>query len=127
MKHYGGLGDLAARAIADAEAALAPPAQILAQTFGLIRVDRTVVRADSVAYVYKRIRTPFGERCLAWRITDHPKPPPPARYDPLHPPDPRRNLELKPEVEESVEVSCNDPRMERVVPGSLTTPVPRHG
>ena len=38
---------------------------------------------------------------------------------------PDRNPDLKPEVG-YVDVSCNDKRMETIVPGSLKTPVPRH-
>jgi hypothetical protein len=128
MKHYpGGIGDLAQRAVEEAEAALAPPAEILAKTFGLLRIERTTFHADSIAYVYERHQTPFGERCIAWRITDHPKPSAPDRYDPSKPLPADRNLQLRPQVERRVEVSCNDPRMTRVTPGSIGTPVPRHG
>jgi len=118
-------------AVAAYEAAVAPPAEVLAATFGLIRVTRTSFTADSVAYVFERKKDLFGrEVCRAFRVTDHPKPPPPtpvpnviggfARpYIPDRPPD------LKPVVE-YVDVSCNDHRMERFAPGTLTTPVPRH-
>ncbi len=128
-KHYGAdIGDLAQRAVEAYEASVAPPAEVLAKTFGLIRVKRTLTVADSVAYVFERRQTPFGERCRAYRITDHPQPPPPPRFDPNHPernPIPDRNPDLKPAVE-YIDVSCNDRRMEPVVPGSLRTPVPRH-
>lgn len=127
MKHYTpGATEVVQRAMDAAEAALAPPAEILAQTFGLIRIERTVVVADSIAYVYKRIKTPFGERCLAWRITDHPKPAGPERYDPNRPYFPEGSPNLKPLVEKDAEVSCNDHRMQAVTPGTITTPVPRH-
>jgi hypothetical protein len=129
VKSYGpDAADLARRAVEAYEAAIAPPAEVLAKTFGLIRVSRTAFVADSVAYVFERRQTPFGERCRAFRITDHPKPPAPARFDPNHPeraPIPDRNPDLKPEVQ-FIDVSCNDRRMEPVVPGSLRTPVPRH-
>ncbi|MEA2667053.1 MAG: hypothetical protein QOI11_3997 [Candidatus Eremiobacteraeota bacterium] len=129
MKQYGpDAADLARRAVEAYEAAVAPPAEVLAKTFGLIRVRRTAFVADSVAYVFERRQTPFGERCRAFRVTDHPKPPPPPRFDPNHPernPIPDRNPDLKPEVE-YIDVSCSDRRMEPVVPGSLKTPVPRH-
>lgn len=109
------------------EKALAPPAEVLAATFGLIRVSRTLVRADSIAYVFERKHDLLGrEVCRAFRITDHPQPPPPSRFDPNRPlvfPD--RAPDRKPVIE-FVDVSCSDPRMEKVEPGSLTTPVPRH-
>jgi hypothetical protein len=113
------------------EKALAPPAYVLAATFGLIRVSRTVVHADSVAYVFERKKDLLGrEVCRAFRITDHPLPPRPTPAPSLsggfaRPVIPDRLPDLKPEVE-FVDVSCNDPRMERIAPGSLTTPVPRH-
>ena len=127
MKQYGAdTSGLAERAVAAYEAAVAPPAEVLAKTFGLIRVKRTAFVADSVAYVFERRQTPFGERCRAFRVTDHPKPPPPPRFDPSHPlAFPDRNPDLKPVVE-YIDVSCNDRRMEPVEPGSLATPVPRH-
>jgi hypothetical protein len=127
MKHYGdGIGDLAARAVGEAEAELAPPIEILAKTFGLIRVRRTALVADSIAYVYEVRETPFGKRCVAWRITDHPRPEAPERFDPNRPVA-SRNRPLTAVVEKRVDVSCNDPRIQRVVPGTLQTPVPRHG
>jgi hypothetical protein len=122
------VGDLAKRALDAYEAALAPPAEILARTFGLIRVHRTTTVADSVAYVYERVSTPFGERCRAYRVTEHPLPPPPQKFDftnPYRNPVPRGIPDLKPMIE-TVDVSCRDRRMEAVVPGSLKTPVPRH-
>ena len=118
-------------AVAAYEAALAPPAEVLAATFGLIRVSRTVVHADSIAYVFERKKDLFGrEVCRAFRITDHPKPPPPSPPPSLVGNHTQPNLpgplpDLKPVVE-YVDVSCNDPHMEKVVPGSLKTPVPRH-
>jgi hypothetical protein len=104
---------------------------VLAATFGLIRVARTVVHADSIAYVFERKKDILGrEVCRAFRITDHPQPPPPTPPPSLaggfpRPYLPDRPPDLKPVVE-YVDVSCNDPRMERIAPGSLTTPVPRH-
>jgi hypothetical protein len=114
------------------ERALAPPAEVLAETFGLIRVSRTLAHADSIAYVFERRRDLLGrETCRAFRITDHPQPPPPTPMPAImggfpRPYLPDRNPDLKPIVE-YVDVSCNDRRMERVEPGSLRTPVPRHG
>jgi hypothetical protein len=113
------------------EAALAPPAEVLAKTFGLIRVSRTLVHADSVGYVFERKRDLLGrEVCRAFWVTDHPPPPPPTPQPSLaggfpRPYLPDRNPDLKPIVE-YVDVSCNDHRMENIVPGSLKTPVPRH-
>lgn len=113
------------------EAALRPPAEVLAATFGLIRVSRTLVHADSVAYVFERKRDILGrEVCRAFWITDHPPPPPPTAQPSLsggfaRPYLPDRNPDLKPVVE-YVDISCNDKRMQPIVPGSLKTPVPRH-
>jgi hypothetical protein len=118
-------------AVSAYEAALAPPAEVLAATFGLIRVTRTTYTADSVAYVFERKKDLFGrEVCRAFRVTDHPKPPPPTPVPNLiggfsRPYIPDRPPDLKPVIE-YVDVSCNDHRMERIAPGTLTTPVPRH-
>jgi hypothetical protein len=118
-------------AVEEYERKLAPPAEVLAATFGLIRISRTVMHADSIAYVFERKRDVFGrEVCRAFRITDHPPPPPPTPVPSLigsfpRPYLPDRNPDLKPVVE-FVDVWCKDPRMETVVPGSLRTPVPRH-
>jgi hypothetical protein len=38
---------------------------------------------------------------------------------------PDRNPDLKPQID-YVDVACDDARMEKFVPGSLATPVPRH-
>jgi len=127
MRSYGGTAIDPKSVAEDYEKLVAVPAEILAQTFGLIRITRTIRHADSISYVYERRRDILGrEVCRAFRITDHPEPTPPPRFDPNHPlvfPD--RLPDLKPIVER-VDVDCNDPRMERVVPGSLATPVPRH-
>jgi hypothetical protein len=118
-------------AVAAYEKALAPPAEVLAATFGLIRVERTTFHADSVAYVFERKKDIFGrEVCRAFRVTDHPQPPAPTPVPRLiggfpQPYLPDRPPDLKPVVE-YVDVSCNDKHMERFPPGTLTTPVPRH-
>ncbi|HTD32018.1 MAG TPA: hypothetical protein VK665_00045, partial [Candidatus Elarobacter sp.] len=128
--HYTGGLDPGA-AVDEYEKSVAPPAEVLAATFGIIRVSRTVMHADSVAYVFERKKDIFGrEVCRAFWITDPPQPPPPTPlphiiggfprpYIPDRPPD------LKPVVE-YVDVSCTDKRIQPVVPGSLRTPVPRH-
>jgi hypothetical protein len=114
------------------ERELAPPAEVLAATFGLIRIDRTVIHASSVAYVFERKRDILGrEVCRAFRITDHPLPPPPTPVPGIRPGDINRPYipgpprDIKPVVE-FVDVSCSDARMEKIVPGTLRTPVPRH-
>jgi len=118
-------------ALADYEKSLSPPAEVLAETFGIIRVQRTLVAAGSIAYVFERRRDVLGrEVCRAFRITEHPLPPPPTPPPSLvggvaRPVLPDRNPDIKPVVE-YVDVSCNDRRMQKVDPGSLTTPVPRH-
>jgi hypothetical protein len=118
-------------AVAAYEKALEPPAYVLAATFGLIRVTRTLYHADSVAYVYERRKDMFGrEVCRAFQVTDHPQPPPPTAPPSLvggfaRPYIPDRSPDLKPVIE-YVNFSCDDRRMERFPPGTLTTPVPRH-
>jgi hypothetical protein len=110
------------------EAALAPPLEILAKTFGLIYTTRTLTRADSVAYVYERTRDVLGrEVCRAYRITEHPQRPAPARVDHAAPGAvdfPRPLPDVTPSIE-TVDVSCRAPGMIPVEPGSLTSPVPR--
>jgi hypothetical protein len=110
------------------EAALAPPLEILAKTFGLIYTTRTVTRADSVAYVYERTRDVVGrEVCRAYRITEHPvreATPPPNHLGPGVVEFPRPLPDVTPRVE-TVDVSCRAPGMIPVDPGSLTSPVPR--
>ncbi len=110
------------------EAALAPPLEVLAKTFGLIRVRRTLTQADSIAYVYERTRNLFGQEvCKAYRITEHPQRPP-TTYSTHTGPGavdfPVPLADVKPTVE-TVEVSCNDAKMQAVAPGTLTTPAPR--
>ncbi len=118
-------------ALEDYERALAPPAEVLAETFGIIRVQRTLMVADSIAYVFERKRDLLGrETCRAFRVTEHPLPPPPTPPPSLvggfsRPALPDRNPDVKPVVE-YVDVSCSDRRIEKVEPGSLTTPLPRH-
>ena len=120
-----GAADIA-QAVVDAyEKALAPPAEILARTFGLIWTTRTVLHADSVAYVYERTRDVLGrEVCKAYRITEHPLQPAPARFDPNKPQFPGPLPNATPLLE-TVDVRCNDAGMQHVAAGSLTSPVPR--
>lgn len=126
IKGYGPAAIDPAEAAADWEKLVAVPADVLARTFGLIRRTRTLVHADSVAYVFERTKDLFGrEICRAFRITEHPPPTPPPRFDPKNPlvfPD--RNPNQRP-ITEYVNVSCDDPSMRKVVPGSLATPAPR--
>lgn len=124
------LGTYSTNRVLDAyEAALAPPLEILAKTFGLIHTTRTVAHADSIAYVYERTRDLLGrEVCRAYRITEHPlrdAPVPPSRLGPGAVEFPRSLADVKPVVE-TVEVSCRAPGMIPVEPGSITSPVPRH-
>ncbi len=99
------------------------PAEVLAETFGLIQVTRSVYRADSTTYVFERKRDIFGrEVCRALRLTPHPLPTSPPRFDPNHGivwAD--RNPDLKPDIA-YLDVSCNDPRMHAITPGSLPHP-----
>jgi hypothetical protein len=111
------------------EAALAPPLEVLAKTFGLIYTTRTISRADSVTYVYERTHSPIlgHDICRAFKITEHPLREAEHPVLPVGPgvvafPGPLRDV--KPELER-VEVPCNAKGMIEVVPGSLKTPVPR--
>ncbi len=124
-KRLGGGADIAQGVVDAYEKALAPPAEILARTFGLLWTTRTVLRADSVAYVYERTHDILGrEVCRAYRITEHPLQAAPARFDPNKAQFPGPLPNATPLVE-TVEVRCNDPNIQAVVPGSLTSPVPR--
>jgi hypothetical protein len=126
MKGYGASGIDPDSVAADWEKQIAIPVEVLAKTFGLIRRTRTVVHAASVTYIFERTRDLFGrEVCRAFRVTEHPEATPPPHFDPNHPlvfPDGRRDL--KP-VTEYVNVSCDDPSMRKVVPGSLASPAPQ--
>jgi hypothetical protein len=110
------------------EAALAPPLEVLAKTFGLIYTTRTITHADSVEYVYERVHGLLGKDvCRAYKITEHPLRPVDSAPDVSKPgaitlPGPLRDV--KPDIE-TVEVSCDAPGMIKVQPGSITTPVPR--
>jgi len=118
--------DVAQRVLNAYEKALAPPAEILARTFGLLWTTRTLLHADSIAYVYERTRDILGrEVCKAYRITEHPLQPAPARFDPSKAQFPGPLPNTTPLIE-TVELRCNDPGMQPVVPGSLKSPVPRH-
>ncbi len=123
-KSYGGTTIDPNAAAADWEKRIAVPAEVLASTFGLIRTSQTVVRANSVTYVFERKRDIFGrEVCRAFRVTEHPKPTPPPRFDPSKPVFPDRDPDLEP-ITEYVDVSCNDPAMHHIPPGSLASPGP---
>jgi hypothetical protein len=99
------------------------PAVVLAETFGLIHVTRTVMRADSTTYVFEHTRDIFGrERCRALRFTPHPLPPAPPRFDPNHPAAwPPAQPALTPAIE-YLDVKCDDARIQVIAPGSLKRP-----
>ncbi|HZO93016.1 MAG TPA: hypothetical protein VFB22_04550 [Candidatus Baltobacteraceae bacterium] len=99
------------------------PAEVLAETFGLIRITRSVMHAGSTTYVFEHKKDIFGrEVCRALRFTPHPLRTPPPRWDPNHGITwADRNPDLKPEVD-YLDVSCSDPRIEAVTPGSLDRP-----
>jgi hypothetical protein len=130
MQHVDlGNGYSANRVLDAYEAALAPPLEILAKTFGLIYTTRTIGRADSVEYVYERTHSVLlgHDICRAYRIVEHPLRPVDKAPDVSKPgavsfPGPLRDV--KPEME-TVDVSCDDKSMIKVEPGSLKTPVPR--
>jgi hypothetical protein len=125
MKGYGPAGIDPNEAAADWERLIAVPESVLAKTFGLIRRTRTVMRAASVTYVFERTFDLFGRQvCRAFRITEHPQPTPPPRFDPNALVFPGRNPDLKPTAD-YVLVPCDDPSMRKVVPGSLASPSPQ--
>ena len=121
------LGNDVSQRVLDAyEKALAPPAEILARTFGLLWTTRTLVHADSIAYIYERTRDILGrEVCKAYRVTEHPLQASPRTFDPSKAQFPGPLPNATPLVE-TVELRCDDPHMQPVVPGSLKSPVPRH-
>jgi hypothetical protein len=110
------------------EAALAPPLEVLAKTFGLIYTTRTITRADSVEYVYERVHGLLGKDvCRAYKITEHPLRPvdsPPDVSKPGAITLPGALRDVKPDIE-TLLVPCDAPGMIKVEPGSITTPVPR--
>ena len=129
LKRYD-LGGYQTDRILDAyEAQLAPPLEILAKTFGLLYTRRTAFQADSVAYVYERTRNLLGQEvCKAYTIVEHPLRTAPPNTDHIGPaaaayPGPPRDL--KPEIT-TQEISCSARGMIKIVPGSMTSPAPRH-
>jgi hypothetical protein len=125
MKGYGPAGIDPNEAASDWERLIAVPESVLAKTFGLIRRTRTVMRSASVTYVFERTFDLFGRQvCRAFRITEHPQPTPPPRFDPNALVFPGRNPDLKPTAD-YVLVPCDDPSMRKVVPGSLASPSPQ--
>jgi hypothetical protein len=124
MRGYGGTG----LGRDDAVVLIPVPADILRKTFALLRELRTLMRPDSLTYVYGQPhKNLFGQTvCAGYRIIDQPLPTPPPRPDPSHPFSyPARDVERPPEIYQ-VDVRCDDPHLVRVTPGSLTTPVPLH-
>jgi hypothetical protein len=109
-----------------------PPPEVLAATFGIIRERRSNLHPDSVTYVFGEPRRNLMGRtvCRGWRVTDHPHASPPPASSSLMGGRttlvlPGPNPDLKPQID-YVDVECDDARMEKHVPGSLATPVPRH-
>jgi hypothetical protein len=124
-----GSGYTTSRVLDAYEQSLAPPAEILAKTFGLLYATRTLAHADSVAYVYERTHVVVlgHEICKAYRITEHPLRAAAAPVDVSKPgavtlPGPLRDD--KP-VLETIDVACDASGMIDVPPGSLKAPVPR--
>jgi hypothetical protein len=137
MKRYDLGGYQTDRVIDAYEASLAPPLEILLKTFGLIYTKRTEAQADSIAYVYERTRILGVEVCRAYTIVEHPlrgTGPNADHIGPVGPPVSGRGSaigapgplpDLKPEVSTDI-VPCNAKGMIPVVPGSMTSPAPRH-
>jgi hypothetical protein len=118
------------------EAALAPPLEVLARTFGLIYTARTAFRADAVQYVYERTRVLGVEVCKAYTIVEHPLRAPATKADHVGLGAPAAGDQtglmrtgplgdLKPEISTQI-VPCDAKGMIPVQPGSLKSPAPRH-
>ncbi len=123
------LGAYQTQRVVDAyEATLAPPLAILLKTFGVIYTKRTAAQADSVAYVYEKRRVLGVDVCRAWTIVEHPlrvAGPNADHIGPvLAPTLPGPLPDLKPQVDTEI-VPCDAKGMITVVPGTLTSPVPR--
>jgi len=121
----GSRDEFAARVQAAYEAGLAPQADILAKTFGIIWAKRTVSQPDSITYVFERTTVAGIGVCKAYRITEHPytAPPPDLRANPLA--DESRRT-APPDISIVTIVPCSEKSYEPVEPGSLKTPEPRH-
>lgn len=115
--------ELRDRAVAAREASLAPPPEILAQTFGIFRSPRSTVAPDFIEYVFERTTVLGIPACKAYKITEMPftSGAVDAR---TRVPDTGRQYS-KPKMEIVTIVPCNDKSYIAVTPGSLKTPVPR--
>ncbi|GAC1414751.1 MAG: hypothetical protein NVSMB5_03070 [Candidatus Velthaea sp.] len=107
------------------EAELAPPPEILARTFGLVRLKRTTAYADSISYVFDRTTILGIPACKAYKITEHPYTRPAADLSKNPLADTGRQLATY-EKEITTIVPCTEKSYSPVVPGSLGKPVPRH-
>ncbi|GAC1415946.1 MAG: hypothetical protein NVSMB64_26170 [Candidatus Velthaea sp.] len=112
------------RIVSAYEAALAPPPDILARTFGLIRPNRTAAHADSISYVFERTTLLGIPVCKAYKITEHPYTRSAADLSKNPLADTGRQI-AKPEVEIVTLAPCTEKSYTPVVPGSLKAPVPR--
>jgi hypothetical protein len=113
------------------EAALAPPPEILAKTFGIISHKRTVGEPDSIAYVFEQYKIGPFTACKAYKIVEHPfapssawTPTPVGAGVKADFPAPSRGT--PPDVGIVTIVPCNPSSYTHVEPGSITTPLPRH-
>ncbi|HTW83106.1 MAG TPA: hypothetical protein VMD91_03430 [Candidatus Sulfotelmatobacter sp.] len=113
---------------AEAKTVIPIPAPILAATFAIIRIVRSYWQPASLTYVYgPPHKNLLGQTvCRGYRIVHHPLPPPPAYHDPngKGAEFPSGAPDLKPEIDDPVEVPCSGPNVVRVTPGSLATPLP---
>ncbi|MGB8266775.1 MAG: hypothetical protein WCE44_10660, partial [Candidatus Velthaea sp.] len=120
----GARDDFAKRIEAAWEVGLAPPADVLARTFGIIWAKRTAVHADSITYVFARTTVLGVPVCKAYRITEHPY----GAGAPDLSKNPIADTGQKyaaPETEIVTIVPCSEKSYEPIVPGSLQTPAPR--
>jgi hypothetical protein len=126
------------RAMAAYEADLAPPADVLRRTFGVMYERRTNGHPDSIAYVFDTYKIGPITMCKAWKIVEHPA-------QPVNEVGPvagsagigggvvtnanssvvRHDNGGRPDVS-VVQFPCSPKSYTAVAPGSIRTPLPRH-
>jgi hypothetical protein len=115
------------RAVAAREATLAPPPEILAQTFGIFRSPRSTVAPDFIEYIFERTTVLGIPACKAYKITEMPftNAAPDARAGKSGVIADSSRQYSKPVMEIVTIVPCTDKSYTAVTPGSIKAPVPR--
>ncbi len=108
------------------ELGLSPSPEDLAKTFGYKRTRRTLFAADSITYFIGHGSVLGIPSCTGIKITQHPTPPPPPRYDPSKPYFPGPPPDLKPIIETVTILPCTEKSYTALQPGTLKTALPRH-